>query len=416
MSSSKPNAPMVDDTKMTVDANTDWPAAQQSKDIESSNNDQQLNVVPIDFDFNSMSANQYHGAQPDNSMLDGGSSYDYSASNHNMTGDDMTQDNHFSGDFQEAADAKTPAYPAFDYNSSAVFNSSSAQVGHELQSSLGAQTPFDPSLNTYEAKTPYVAPMPPNSPRLSVADGQIPELDLDVDTWLRTAQPSAGLFFGAQPSVDFSSSGPQTTEFAPEPQTAEFSPGPQNTDFSSGPQNTNFSSGPQNTDYQPPSSPMDMSFPPSAPSTPVVKPVSDKRTPTPRKAKNKAKTAIAGDEDTENETRSLLTSRGKGKSKAKQAAAEDEQVERDNDEETPTAGSSNKGKGRKGAAANKTSTSTPVRKPRAKKVGTDTLTTMGHRRVRKVSCFSHLAPESILTHHQGSQEWHCSDQAHPSHL
>jgi hypothetical protein len=414
---------MVDDTKMTINANTDWPAAQQSNDMVSSNNDQQLSVVPTDFDFNSMSTNQYHGAQSDYHMFDGGSSYDYSAGNDNMIGGDMAQGNHFSGDFQEAVDAKTPAYPAFDYNSSDVFNSSSAQVGHEFQPSLGAQTPFDPSLNTYEAKTPYVAPMPPNSPRLSTADDQIPELDLDVGgagaqpsaDLFSGAQPSTDLFFGAQPSIDFSPV-PQTTDFSPGPQTANFSSGPQTTDFSPNPQTIEHSPDPENTDYQPPTSPMDMSFPPSAPSTPIVKPASDKRTPTPRKAKTKAKTAIAGDEDTENETRSLLTSRGKGKAKAKQAAVEDEQDERDNDEETPTAGSSNKGKGRKGAATSKASTSTPARKPRAKKVGTDTLTTMGHQRVRKVSCFSHFAPESILTHHQGSQEWHCSDQAHPPHL
>lgn len=337
---------MVDDSKMANETNTDW-SAQQSKGMPSTN-DQQLDVVPFNFDFNAMSGNQEHGALPGYSMYEGGSTYDYTSTN-NMIGDDMAQTNHFSGDYQEATDAKTPAYHGFDYHSSP------AQVGHEFQPSHGAQMSLDPSLNTYEAKTPFVAPY--NLPRQSTsADlSQVPDLNLDIGG--SDPQPSAGLFFGAQPPVD-------------------------------------FSSGPQEPNFFPLTSPMDTTFPAPGPATPATQPVSTKKVSTPRKAKTKAMTAIAGGEDTEDEGRPLLTSRAKGKAKAKITTAEDGHDGDQSNAYTPATGSANKGKGRKGAAADRTSTNTPTKKPKKKtpkkKVATDALNSMGHQRLRKVSCLCRL--------------------------
>jgi len=341
MSSSKSAAPMVDDSKMTNGTNTDQ-TVQPSPNMPS-NNDPQLDLVPSNFNFNAMSGDQEHGTLPDYSMFDGGSTYDYTSTN-NMIGDDMAQSNHFSGDYQETVDAKTPGYPGYNYHSSP------AQVGHEFQPSYGAQTPFDPSLSTYEAKTPYVASY--SSPRQSLTANSNHISDLNLDVGGNNPQPSGGLFFGAQPLVD-------------------------------------FSSGPQEPDFFPLVSPMDTTFPSSAPPTPATQPVSTKKVPTPRKAKTKAMAAIVGEEDSEDEGRPLLTSRAKGKAKAKTTTAEDEHGEHDANVETPATGSANKGKGRKGAAADKTSTNTPTKKPKKKtprkKVATDTLNSMGHQRLRKVS-------------------------------
>lgn len=346
MSSPKSTAPVVDDPKMANDANTDWPA-QQPKDIPS-NNDQQPDVVPFNFDFNAMSGDQEHGTLPDYSMYEGLSTYDYTSTN-NMIGDDMAQSNHFSGDYQEAADAKTPGYPGFAYHSPP------AQIGHEFQPSYGAQMPFEPSFNTYEAKTPFIAPY--NSPHQSTtaSHSQVPDLNLDLGG--SDPQSSGGLFFGAQPPVD-------------------------------------FSSGPQRPDFFPLTSPMDTTFPPTGPPTPATKPVSTKKVSTPRKAKTKAMTAIAGQEDTEDEGRPLLSSRAKGKAKTKITTVEDEQDEYDDHAETPATGSAKKGKGRKGAAVDKSLTTTPTKKAKKKtprkKVATDTLNSMGHQRLRKVSHLSRL--------------------------
>lgn len=350
MSSSKSAAPMVDDSEMANGANTDQPV-QPSPNMPS-NNDPQLGLVPSNFNFNAMSGDQEHGPLPDYSMFDGGSTYDYTSTN-NMIGDDMAQSNHFSGDYQETVDAKTPGYPGYNYHSSP------AQVGHEFQPSYGAQTPFDPSLSTYEAKTPYVASY--SSPRQSLTANSNHISDLNLDVGGNNPQPSGGLFFGAQPLVD-------------------------------------FSSGPQEPDFFPLVSPMDTTFPSSAPPTPATQPVSTKKVPTPRKAKTKAMAAIVGEEDSEDEGRPLLTSRAKGKAKAKTTTAEDEHGEHDANVETPATGSANKGKGRKGAAADKTSTNTPTKKPKKKtprkKVATDTLNSMGHQRLRKVSHLFHL-PQNL---------------------
>lgn len=346
MSSPKSTAPMVDDSKVPNDANTDW-SAQQSKEMPSNNN-QQLDIVPFNFDLNAMSSNHEHGALPDYSMYEGRSSYDYTSTN-NMIGDDMAQSNHFSGDYQEAADAKTPGYPGFDYHSSP------AQVGHEFQPSYGAQMPFEPSLNTYEAKTPFVAPY--NSPHQSTIANFSQVQGLNLDLGGSDPQPSGGLFFGAQPTVDFSSS-------------------------------------PQRPDFFPLTSPMDATFPSSGPATPAIQPVPTKKVSTPRKAKTKAMAAIVGDEDTEDEGRPLLTSRAKGKAKAKTTTAEDGQDAYEDNAETPATGSANKGKCRKGAAAGKSSTNTPTKKPKKKtprkKVANNTLNSMGHQRLRKVSGLSYL--------------------------
>jgi hypothetical protein len=454
MSDPKSAAPIVEDHDMIQDTNTVLPT-QHSNDIMS-NDDQQISgVIPIGFDFNSisatqdhgalpnysMSATQDHGAMPDYSMFEAGTAYDYSVNN-NMMGDDMAQSNHFSGDFQEALDAKTPGYPSFDtetggyytggYYSSDVYNSSSAQVGHDFQPSHGAQTPFGAPThdaqtpfgalahgaqtpfgdhtNTFEAKTPFVAAIPFTSPHMATAEhsGEMAPLNLDVEgssaqplgDFSTGAQPSEDFFTGTQPSNDFS--GPQTSEDISHTQPSDNVSGAQ-------PSNNLFFPGP---------SPMDYTFPVSGPSSPAAQPVPTMKAPTSRKAKTKALTAIAGDEDSDEETRSLLTSRGKGKAKVQTATADDEQDAHDHDDETPAVGSSNKGKGRKGALT-KTPTDTPSKRSRAaaaKKATKATaagLNTMGHQRVRQVSCTFSFDPRSILIHPSGRQEWYCPDQAHP---
>jgi hypothetical protein len=438
MNDPKSAAPIVEDHDMIQDTNTVLPT-QHSNDIMS-NDDQQISgVIPIAFDFGAMSATQDHGAMPDYSMsttqdhgalpdysmFQAGPAYDYTGAN-NMMGEDMAQSNHFSGDFQEALDAKTPGYPSFDtetggYYSSDVYNSSSAQVGHDFQPSHGAQTPFGAPThdaqtpfgdhtNTYEAKTPFVAAIPFTSPTMAAAEysGEMAPLNLDVEG--SSAQPSGDFSTGAQPSNDFFTGAQPSDDFS----------GPQQSDNVSHAQLSDDVTGaqPSNNLFFPGPSPMDMTFPVSGPSSPAAQPVSTMKAPTTRKAKTKALTAIAGDEDSEEETRSLLTSRGKGKAKAQTATADDEQDTHDHDDDTPAVGSSNKGKGRKGALT-KTPTDTPSKRSRAAaakkatKATADGLNTMGHQRVRQVSCFLLFDFESILICPPGSQEWHCPDQAHP---
>ncbi|KAI4732232.1 hypothetical protein E4T50_17182 [Aureobasidium sp. EXF-12298] len=343
MGSSRTAAPLTDNSDMASDANAAWPA-QNSEDMMRSNG-QQFDAMPMDFEFGPTV--QEFGALPDYSALEGGlTGYDYSSSSNfinNMNGDDMIHGNHFNGNFEEVVSAKTPGYHNIDaetaeHLSSVVHNSTPAHSVHNYHS-YGAQTPFQPSIETYDAKTPYVAPTPYTSPNHSssgYAGGEIPDLDLDDN--------------GALPSEDFG-------------------PGP---------------------------SPMEETFPTSRPSTPPTpKSGPTKKTSTPRKAKSKAKAAIASkqDEDTD-EGRSLLSTRGKGKGKAKQPVILDDEEELDDNEgETLTTGS-NKGKGRKRAAAPKTPktpTSTPSKKSKTgtaakkstKKTTADDLSTMGHQRVRK---------------------------------
>ncbi|KAG9704176.1 hypothetical protein KCU69_g5369, partial [Aureobasidium melanogenum] len=343
MGSSRTAAPLTDNSDMASDANAAWPA-QNSGDMIC-NNGQQFDNMPMDFDFGPIT--QEFGALPDYSTLEGGlTGFDYSSSifiNNNMNGNDMVHGNHFNGNFEEAVSAKTPGHHNIDaetaeHLSSVVHDPTPAHSDHTYHS-YGAQTPFQPSIETYDAKTPYVAPTPYTSPHHSssaYAGGEIPDLDLNDD--------------GAQPSEDFD-------------------PGP---------------------------SPMEETFPTSRPSTPPPKSGPTKKTSTPRKAKSKAKAAIAGkaDEDTD-EGLSLLSTRGKGKAKAKQPVILDDEEELDdNDGDTPTTGSSNKGKGRKRAIAPKTPktpTSTPSKKSKTgtaakkstKKTTAVDLSTMGHQRVRK---------------------------------
>jgi hypothetical protein len=440
MSDSKPTVPQVEDFQMTDGTNTEG-SAQHLKDIVS--NHDQTDNKPYNFDFAAMSGTQEHGVLPEYSLFGSGPTYDYHGNNYNMTGDNnynmtdetnhdmicdnMVRNNHFSGDFQETMDSKTSGYPSYDtetggYFSSDVFDSTSAQVGHEFQPSHGAQTPFAPHTNTYEAKTPFVAAVPDSSPRLAGNTEDMAELSLDVGASgaqpsadlffspqsaadpLSVAQPSADLFFGAQPSANYP--GLQSS--------VDFSPA-QPVDDTSALQPSDDVSRPQESlHFYPAPSPMDETFPISEPSSPTIQLVSTKRAPTPRKAKTMAMTAIAGKDDSEDETRSLLTSRGKGKGKAA-AAADVEQDDQDDDVETPATGSSSKGKGRKGAAASKTSTNTPTKRSRAAaakkatKAAAADLNTMGHQRVRQVNPFIRLTHDSMLTCTKGSQEWHCPD-------
>ncbi|KAH0371335.1 hypothetical protein KCU65_g2043, partial [Aureobasidium melanogenum] len=341
MGSSKAPTPLVDNPDM---ASNDAKPAQQSDDMLLSSIGQQFDPMPMDFDFDPTA--QEFGALHDYSTLEGESTgYEYSSSdfiNNNMIGNEMAHSNHFDGNFEEAVNAKTPGYfntdtETAEHLSSVVNNPSPAPSAHNYQS-YGVQTPFQPHLETWDAKTPYVAPTPYTSarhPSPGYAGGEIPDLNPDDN--------------GAEPSEDF--------------------------------------------DLGP--SPMEETFPTSRPSTPEPSSGPTKKTPT-RKAKSKAKAAIAGkeDEDTD-EGRSLLSTRAKGKGKAKQPVILDDEEELDgNDGETPTTSSSNKGKGRKRAAAPKTPktpTSTPSRKPKAgttarkstKKTPAADMSTMGHQRIRK---------------------------------
>ncbi|KAI4729823.1 hypothetical protein E4T49_02420 [Aureobasidium sp. EXF-10728] len=343
MDSSKSPAPLVNQTGMAGDTNTEWPI-QHSEDTMP-NTGQQLGAIPMDFQFG-MTAQNF-GSLPEHSMLEGGMAgygYDYS-SMANMHGGAMAHDNHFNGNFEETMNAKTPAYHGFDadaadYHSSAIHNSSPVQNDHTHQT-YGMQTPFNPSVNTYDAKTPYVTPNPDTSSSHHSSTGYtggIPDLDLNENV--------------AQPSEDFS-------------------PGP---------------------------SPMETAFPLSRPSTPTPESGPAKKTPTRRKAKTKAKAAITGDAQDIDEGRSLVSTRGKGKGKAKAKAVvvgdddEEEEEEVDEDGATPATGSSTKTKGRKRAVAPPTpKPNTPPRKSKAgtaarkstKKVTADTMNTMGHQRVRK---------------------------------
>lgn len=341
MGSSETAAPLIDNSDMASDANAGWPA-QNPEDMMPSNG-HHFDVMPMDFEFGPTA--QQFGALPDSSTVEGGSiGYDYSSNNISMNSNGMVHKNHFDSNFEEALSAKTPGYHDFDtgtadYLSSAIHNSPQAHDNHIYQS-YGAQTPFQPSTNTYDAKTPYVAPIPYTSPHHSSSGyvgGEVPSLDLNES--------------GAQPSDDFD-------------------PGP---------------------------SPMEETFPTSRPSTPPPESDPTKKTPTPRKAKSKAKAAIAGKEgeDTD-EGRSLLSNRSKDKGKAKAVMVDDEEELENINVETPTTGSSNKSKGRKRAAAPKTPktpTTTPSKKSKTgtavkkstKKTTAVDLSTMGHQRVRKVS-------------------------------
>jgi hypothetical protein len=465
MSDSKPALPQFEDSHMTNGTSVEG-SAQLSKDIVS--NHDQTDNKPYNFDFAAMSGTQEHGVLREYPVFGSAPTYDYHGNNYNMTGDNnynmtdhgmtgdynhgmtgnndhhmtgetnhdmigdnMVQNNHFSGDFQETMDSKTPGYPSYDtetggYFSSDVHDSSSAQVGHEFQPSHGAQTPFAPHTHTYEAKTPFVAAVPDSSPRLAGNTEDMAELSLDVGA--SGAQPSADLFFGpqsaadplsvAQPSANYP--GLQSSEDFSTAQPVDDTSALQPPDDMSAVQPSDDVSRPQESlNFYPGPSPMDETFPFSEPSSPVIQPVSTKKTPTPRKAKTMAMTAIAGKEDSEDETRSLLASRGKGKGKAA-APVDVEQDDQDDDLETPATGSSSKGKGRKGAAASKTSTNTPTKRSRAAaakkatKAAAAGLNTMGHQRVRQVRPFFHLTHGLMLTCTKGSQEWHCPDQAHPS--
>lgn len=343
MDLSKPASPLVDNSDMASDATAGW-SAHHSEAMPSSG--QQFDAMPMDFEFGP-TAHEF-GALPDYSTLEGGSiGHDYGSNttiNNNINGNGMVHNSHFNGDFEEAINAKTPGYhiqdaDAADYHSAAVHNSSPAYSNHAYEP-YGAQTPFQPSTHTFDAKTPFVAPTPYTSPHHSspgYAGGEIPDLDLDER--------------GVQPSDDFV-------------------PGP---------------------------SPMEETFPTSRPSTPTPESGPAKKTPTPRKAKTKAKAAITGREDEDaDEGRSLLSSRAKGKGKAKAVILDDEDELDDDDGDTPTTGSSNKGKGRKRAVAPKTlktPTSTPSKKSKTgtaakkstKKTTAVDLSTMGHQRVRRVS-------------------------------
>jgi hypothetical protein len=453
MSESKPAVPQVEDYQITNGTNLEG-SAQHSKDIVS--NHDQTDNKPYNFDFAAMSGTQEHGVLREYSLFGSGPTYNYHGNNYNMAadnhynmtgdnnhdmiGDNMVQNNHFSGDIQETMDSKTPGYPSFDtetggYFSSDVYDSYSAQVGHEFQPSHGAQTPFAPHTNTYEAKTPFVAAVPDSSPRLA---GNTEDMaDLSLDAGASGAQPSADLYFGlpsaadplsvAQPPTDlFSGAQPsvnypdlQSSDDFFTAQAVKDTSALQPSDDMSGVQPCDDVSRPQDSlRFFPGPSPMDEIFPISEPSSPTIQPVSTKKTPTPRKAKTKAMAAIASKDDNEDEARSLLTSREKGKGKAT-AVADAEQDDQDDGVETPATGSSSKGKGRNGAAASKTSTNTPTKRSRAAaakkatKVAAAGLNTMGHQRVRQVSSFFHLTHDLMLTRTQGSQEWHCPDQAHP---
>lgn len=341
MGSSKAPTPLVDNPDMV---SSDAKPAQHSDDMLLSIG-QQFDDMPMDFDFGQTA--QEFGALQDYSTIEGGSTgYDYSSSdfiiNNNTIGNDTAHGNHFEGNFEEAVNAKTPGYHNIDAEtaenlSSVVHNPSPALSAHDHQS-YDAHTPFQPAFETYDAKTPYVAPTPYTSPYHTspgYAGGEIPDLDLEDN--------------GAQPSEDFD-------------------PGP---------------------------SPMEETFPTSRPSTPPPTSGPTKKTPT-RKAKSKAKAAIAGKEDEDTgEGRSVISTRAKGKGKAKQPVILDDEEELDdNDAETPPTNSSNKGKGLKRAAAPKTHkilTSTPSRKSKAvtaarkstKKTPSVDLSSMGHQRIRK---------------------------------
>ncbi|KAG9679176.1 hypothetical protein KCU95_g17718, partial [Aureobasidium melanogenum] len=341
MGSSKTPTPLVDNSVM---ASSEAKPAQHSDDTLLSIG-QQFDDMPMDFDLAPTA--QEFGALQDYSTIEGVSTgYDYSSSdfiiNNNIIGNDMAHGNHFDGNFEEAVNAKTPGYYNIDAEtaenlSPIVHNPGPAPSAHNYHS-YGAQTPFQPAFETYDAKTPYVAPTPYTSPHHSspgYAGGEITDFDLDDN--------------GAQPSEDF--------------------------------------------DLGP--SPMEETFPTSRPSTPPPTSGPTKKTPT-RKAKSKAKAAIAGkeDEDTD-EGRSIISTRAKGKGKAKQPVILDDEEELDdNDAETPHTNSSTKSKGRKKAAAPKTPktpTSTPSRKSKAgtatrkstKKTPTVDMSTMGHQRIRK---------------------------------
>ncbi|CAD0114745.1 unnamed protein product [Aureobasidium uvarum] len=193
MGSSKSPAPLVEKTDMACDTSTGW-SMQHSADMMP-NNGQQFGAMPMDFEF-SVTAQSF-GSLPEHSMLeDGLAGYEYS-NMANMNGSDMVSINHFNGDFEETMNAKTPGYHGFDtntadYHSSAIHNSSPTQTDHTHQP-YGAHTPFDPSINTYDAKTPYVAPNPyTSSPHHSSTGyaGGIPDLDLDQNV----AQPSEDFF------------------------------------------------------------------------------------------------------------------------------------------------------------------------------------------------------------------------------
>ncbi|KAK6004513.1 hypothetical protein QM012_008375 [Aureobasidium pullulans] len=343
MDSSRPAVPLVDDSDMASDANAGW-SAHHSSSREMHNNDPQFDAAVMDFEFGPAD----FGALPDYSTRKGGpSGHGYNSSSsiisNNMNGNGSAHSNYFNGDFEETVNAKTPGYHIMNGDTadypSPVVQSSSLNYDNLIYQPYGAQTPFQASTNTYDAKTPYVTSTPYTSRHNSspgYTGGDIPDLDLDDNS----VQPSDA-----------------------------FDPGP---------------------------SPMEETFPTSRPSTPRPKSGSARKTPTPRKAKTKAKAALTGskqDEDTD-EGRSLLSVRGKGKGKAKAVTLEDEEELDDNDGETPNTGSSNKGKGRKRAVAPRTPrtpTSTPSKKSKSstaakkstKKTIDNDLSTMGHQRVRK---------------------------------
>ncbi|KAI5219609.1 hypothetical protein AUEXF2481DRAFT_2229 [Aureobasidium subglaciale EXF-2481] len=229
----------------------------------------------------------------DNSIADN-SIADNSIADNSIADNTITDSNHFSGGFEETTSAKTPGYehdvedPNY-ISPDAPCQSSNLNDGYQ---SYAPKTPFNTVVNTYEAKTPYVAPTPFTTPYHSNDfSGGIPELGLNG--------------IGTKPS---------------EP----FFPGP---------------------------SPMEASFGASRPASPVTKPDYGKKAPkkTPvRKAKTKAKVAIGGDNDDDEVRKPISSTRGKGK-KSKEVVEEEEEYE----EDTPVPA---KAKGRKGAAVKNTAT------------------------------------------------------------
>ncbi|KAI5203316.1 hypothetical protein E4T39_04147 [Aureobasidium subglaciale] len=286
MDSTKPDSPAIQDSKMTADYNAGMPT-QPAQEIVSING--QNFEIPADFDFDA--AAQEFGTLPDFSMGDNSVvSYGYITNDNNNT----TNSNHFSGGFEDTMSAKTPGYEFGmedpDYISpDALYQSFDLNNGYQ---SYAPKTPFNAAINTYDAKTPYVAPTPFTTPYLS---NDLPEVIPELDLNNIDAEPSESFF-----------------------------PGP---------------------------SPMEATFGTSRPASPITKPGSCKKTPKKapvRKAKTKAKAAIGGDSDDDEVRKSITSTRGKGR-KSKEVVENEEGYE----EETPIPA---KAKGRKGAGIKKTAT------------------------------------------------------------
>lgn len=228
-------------------------------------NDAKPYDLPEDFDFDA--AAQQYGPIPDYLAMDG------PAPGYG-NGDNMMQmnNNHFSGDFEEALNAKTPGYQGFDteaeyypVSNSPYHQTTQAQDG--LFQVQAPTTPFHESSDPLQTKTPNVAPTPYVSPIL-LMDDDMPITRIEEH--------------GANPSSDFLP--------LPSPLTTEFP----NSDEAGN----------------------------SVPSTTTAKPKkTPKKTPTSRaKGKGKAKAAAAEDDEDAVMT-SATTSGGKGQGRGRKAAA-----------------------------------------------------------------------------------------------